>query len=231
MSWYEPWTWNDDDPPALGQQGNPSNYTKSADPNGFGGPGQIFGGGQVPYGSLNLPYFQQDRDRLGGMLDGQSAFAGSEWGGLISQLQQRSSGQGPSVAGDAYKQASANTNNQLMSMSSNSSSPAAARQALLQTGQVNQGMAQGYSAARNQEMMGATGQLSQALGSRDQLNQNAYTNILAQQLGLSQGQLKAGMANQQYNLGQGDQAQRARAADLNYFSSLLGGMAKGMGGV
>lgn len=43
-----------------------------------------------------LPYFEEDRNRLGGMLDGRSPYAGQEWGGLISQLQQQASGKGPS---------------------------------------------------------------------------------------------------------------------------------------
>jgi len=230
MTWYDPSTWAQADQPAYGSQQNPSNYNTGPDQNGFGGPGQIAGGGQVDLSGLNLPYFQQDRDKLDQLMKGQSPFAGSEWGNLITQLQNRSNGVGPSVAGDAYKQASQDTNNQLMSMSRNSASPAAARQALLQSGRVGMGEAQGYAAARNQEAQGATGQLAGALGARDQINQAAYTNILAQQLGLSEGQLKAGMANQQYNLGRAGIDQQANAAKLQALMTFLAGAAKMSGG-
>lgn len=227
MSWYKPWTWGDDDEgPQLGQAGNPSNYTSGPDQYGYGGPGMIFGGGQVPLGGLNLPFFLQDRERLGQQLNGQSPFAGSEWGGLISQLQARASGAGPSMAGDAYKQASQDSINNLTSLSRNSASPGAARQAILQQGHIQQGLAQGYGRARNEEMMGATGQLAGALGARDQINSNAYTNLLAQQLGLSQGQLKAGMANQQYGLGMAGIDQQADAAKLQALAGFLAGLAK-----
>lgn len=206
--------------------GAPGSYTGGPDANGYGGPGQIFGGGKVPFASLNLPYFQQDRDRLGGLLNGQSPFAGSEWGGLIQQLQQRASGQGPSIAGDAYRSAQMDTQASLGSLSRGSASPGAARQAMMQQGRVGQGMAQGYGAARNQEMIGAQSGLQSALGARDQLNSGAYMNILAQQLGLSEQQLRAGMANQQYNLGNSKNKQDAEAAKFQAIAALLGGMPK-----
>jgi len=226
MSWYKPWSWFDEDQPEYGQQGNPSNYNSGADPNGFGGPGQVFGGGMVPLGGLNLPYFQQDRDRITGQLSGQSPFAGSEWGALISQLQARSSGTGPSIAGDAYQQASQDAMNNLTSLSQGSASPSAARQAILQQGHIQQGMSQGYARARNEEAAGATGQLGQVLGARDQINQNAYTNLLSQLQALSEGQLKAGIANQQYDLGvRGAQGQE-KAAKLQALSTFLAGLAK-----
>jgi hypothetical protein len=73
----------------------PGDYTYGPDQYGYGGPGQIAGGGQTRLDAMNLPYFQQDRDRLQGLLNGQSPYAGAEWGGLIGQLQQQASGQGP----------------------------------------------------------------------------------------------------------------------------------------
>lgn len=213
-----------------GSQGNPSNYNSGPDANGFGGPGQIFGGGMVPFGGINLPYFQQDRDRLGGMLNGHSPFAGSEWGNLIAQLQQRASGQGPSIAGDAYKQAAMDSQANMNSMAQGSGSPGAARAAMLQSARVGQGMAQGYGAARNQEMVGAQGALQGALGARDQLNQGAYMNILAQQLGLSEAQLRAGMANQQYALGNNKNQNDQDAAKWAAIAGILGGAGKAIGG-
>jgi hypothetical protein len=57
----------------------------------------------------SMPYFEQDRARLGGMLQGQSPFAGREWGGLISQLKTQSMGGGPSLASQEYQRASQDT--------------------------------------------------------------------------------------------------------------------------
>lgn len=238
MAWYEPWTWGDDDQAPLGSQGNPSNYNQQPAQvggpwgavgdvqSGWGGPGEIAGGGAVPFGSLNLPYFQQDRNDITKTMDGQSPFAGSEWGSLISQLQQRAAGTGPSIAGDAYKQASQDSQNSLASLSQNSSSPGGARQAILQSGKIQQGLAQGYGAARNQEMIGAEGALAQTLGQRDQINSNAYTNLLAQKLGLSANQLKALQGDQQYSLGQQQIDQQRSASKWMALSSLFGAAAK-----
>lgn len=221
--------------PAYGSQQNPSNYfqgdpRQSLGASAFGGPGQIFGGGQVPMGGINLPFFLQDRERLGGMLNGQSPFAGSEWGGLISQLQNTAAGRGPSVAGDAYRQASMDNSAALASMGQASNSPAAARQAMLQQQRVGQGLAGGYAQARNQEMLGAQNALSGALGARDQLNQGAYLNILAQQLGLNQQQLQAAMANQQFALGSMKNENDLTAAKWGAISGILGGVGSMVGG-
>jgi hypothetical protein len=68
----------------------------------------------------NLPYFEQDRQRLGGMLEGRSPYAGQEWGGLVGQLQQQASGQGPSLAQQAYRQASQDNMGALSSMAQGS---------------------------------------------------------------------------------------------------------------
>ena len=212
--------------PGYGTEGNPSNYNTGPDAGGFGGAGQIFGGGKVPLGGLNLPYYQQDRDRLGGMLTGQSPFAGSEWGALIGQLQQRASGAGPSLAGDAYRSAAMDTQNSLGSMARGAGTASAARRAMLEQGRVGQGMAQGYASARNQEMVGAQQVLSGALQSRDQLNQGAYLNILAQQLGLNDAQLRAGIANQQYSLGNAKNENDLTAAKWAAISGLLAGAGK-----
>lgn len=213
-----------------GQQGNPSNYNNGPNEGGFGGPGQVFGGGMVPMGGLNLPYFQQDRDRLGGMMQGQSPFAGQEWGSLIQQLQQRASGQGPSLAGDAYRTGAMDTQNSLASMARGGSNPASARMAALQSSRVGQGMAQGYATARNQEIVGAQQGLAGALQGRDALNQSAYLQILGQQLGLSRGQLQAGQGNQQYAQGMAGVDAQRDAAKWAAISGALGGVGKILGG-
>lgn len=176
---------------------------------------------------VNLPYFEEDRNRLGGMLGGQSPFAGGEWGGLIAQLQDRAAGRGPSIAGDAFNQASQSTQAAIASMSRGSGSAAAGRQGLIQQGRVGQGMAQGYASARNQEMMGAQSALTQALSQRDQLNQNAYLDILARQLGLSKDQLVALQGNQQDASNRRAQDKAASAAKWN----AIGGAAGGLGSI
>lgn len=171
--------------------------------------------------NVSLPNFQEDRDRLGGMLKGRSAFAGSEWGSLIAQLQARASGGGPSVAGNAYKQASQDSMNNLTSMSQNSASPGAARQALLQQGHIQQGLAQGYGAQALQEQQMNQNALGQALGARDQINSQAYQGILGQQLGLSRSQLAAMQGNQNFWLqNQGLQNQQ-QAAKYQALAGLL----------
>lgn len=224
MAWYNPGSWTLKGTLknlALGPLGGYA-YDKFMEPTG--------GPVDPAMRNLEVPYFKQDRTRIGNQLKGQSPFAGSDWGALVTQLQQRSMGQGPSVAENAYRQASDDTNAQLISMSQNSASPSAARQAMLQTGRMGQGMAQGLATARTQEMQGATDQLGQVLGTRDQLNQNAYTNLLAQQLGLSEMQLKAGMANQQYDLGIRGVLAGEQGAKYAALAGLLGGMGRMAGG-
>lgn len=209
----------------LGSQGNPSNYNSGPNAGGFGGPGEIAGGGMVPLGGLNLPYFQQDRDRLGQLLGNRSPFASNDWDALITQLQGRANGTGPSLAGMAYNTGAQTTTNALASMSRGSASPAAAREALIQQGRVGQGQAAGYAQAQVQEQQAAQSALQGALGSRDQLNQQAYLNILAAQLGLSEGQLRALMSNQNYNLGIKGQKEQGDAAKLQALAGLAGAAA------
>lgn len=136
------------------------------------------------------PYLQQGNPYVSGASPQQG-----NYNALIKMLQERASGSGPSVAGDAYKQASDNSMNNAMALS-HGSSPGAARAALQQIGGINQGLAQGYASARNQEMSSATGQLGGAIGSadnsqlqRDKANQEAWLNMLAQQLGLTRQQI------------------------------------------
>lgn len=172
-----------------------------------------------------LPYFDEDRQRIMEMLGARSAFAGEEWGGLIGQLQRQASGQGPSLAEQQYRSAAQDTTNSLSSMARGSASPAAARQAMIQRGRVGQGMAAGVATARTQEQMAATSALSQALSSRDQINSNAYLDLLAAQLGLSRAQLDALTGN-------ADRAANKKIADRQAKAakwSAIGGLAGGLG--
>lgn len=88
-----------------------------------------------------------------------------DWGSLIKQLQATSSGQGPSLAGNAYNQAHAQGLSDQRSMASGGSA-GAARQAGMNMTRMNQGLAQGYSNARLQEQLAAqqalAGTLAQA---------------------------------------------------------------------
>lgn len=194
----------------------------------------LFGGGDdAPAPTpTNLPYFNEDRTRIGQQLDSQNPWAGYEWGGLISQLQSRAAGGGPSIAGNAYKQASQDSQNQLASLSQNSASPGAARQALLQAGHIQQGMAQGYSSAALQEEMANQGALSQALSARDQINSNAYQGLMSQQLGLSRSQLGAQQGNQGVALQEQQYQNQQQAAQWAAYSGLAAGLGKiyGSGG-
>lgn len=143
---------------------------------------------------------KDDRGFINPYLDKGSPYVGASgqagnYGALVNMLMQRANGGGPSVAGDAYKQAAADNQSRLQTMSYGSS-PGAARAAIQQMGNVGQGLAQGYGAARNAEMVGATGQLTGAISAadnsqlaRDKANQEAWLQMLMQRLGLTRAQM------------------------------------------
>jgi hypothetical protein len=85
-----------------------------------------------------------------------------QWAPLLSQLQQQASGEGPSLAGDAFKQANATGMNQQLAMARGGSA-GGARQAGMNMAGMNQGLAQGYANARLQEQLAARQMLTQAL--------------------------------------------------------------------
>jgi hypothetical protein len=85
-----------------------------------------------------------------------------DWNGLISQLQQQASGQGPSLAGNAYNQASQDSMRQSQAMFRGGSA-GAARAGAAQMGQNQQGLQAGYANARLAEQMAARSQLQGAL--------------------------------------------------------------------
>lgn len=170
-----------------------------------------------------LPYFQEDRDRLGGMLGGHDPYASGEWDGLIGQLTAQANGTGPSLAEQAYRRQTMDTAGRLAGMA-HSGSPAAARTAMIQQGRLGQGMAAGVAEARTREQLGAQSALGQALGQRDQLNQNAYLDILGKQLGLSKDQLAALLANQQSRDARYAADKQASAAKWSALGGALGGL-------
>jgi hypothetical protein len=224
MSWYDSLYDN-----TLGKiipSSNPMQDTSDVRNIGAGQPTNANGG--VNMGQLNLPYFQQDRDRLQGLMDNKSPYASSDWQGLIAQLSARANGTGPSLAQQNYNMASGDTTNALSSMARGSSNPEAARQAMIQQGRIGQGQAAGLALAGTQEQQAAQQGLTSALGTRDQLNQSAYLNILGQQLGLSMGQLKALNGDQQFIQGQNQINQQNNANKYQALASIFGSMA-GMG--
>lgn len=187
--------------------------------------------GGVDLGHINLPYFEQDRNRLQGMLQGQTPFASQDWGGLISQLKDRAAGTGDSLAKQNYNMANQNTVNSISSIARGSGSPGAMQEAMLQAGRVGQGQAAGLATAGIQEQQAAQTTLGQTLNARDGLNQNAYLNILGQQLGLSMGQLRALNGDQQFVTDQNKVNQANEAAKYQALASLLAAGGKiGKGG-
>jgi hypothetical protein len=183
--------------------------------------------GGTNLGQINLPYFQQDRDRINGMLAGQSPFASQDWGSLISQLQQRASGAHPenSLAVQNFNMAQGQQNANLSSLA-NSGDPGARQAAIQAQGRVAEGNSAGLALAGTQEQQAAQAQLGQTLSARDQLNQNAYLNMLQQQLGLSTQQLHALGMDQQFTVQQNQINQQNQAAQMGALGSLAGALAK-----
>lgn len=180
--------------------------------------------GQQARQNPTLPHFDEDRQRTMDMLNGRSAFAGNEWGGLINQLTGQMTGAN-SLAQMQYRQASQDTTSQLSSLSRGSASPAAARQAMIQQGRVGQGLASGLAQAGTQERMAASQALTQALSSRDQINSNAYLDILGAQLGLSRAQLEALTGNADRASRDADSKRQAKAAKWGAVAGGAGALA------
>lgn len=141
-------------------------------------------------GTANL---QENRAAMAPYLDAGSPYINPQSGyqgnynQLITMLGNRAAGQGPSVAGDAYKQAASEGIQRALALS-NSGQAGGGRAALQQIGNTNQGLASGYAMARNNEMAGATGQLGGAINladasqlNRDKANQEAWLKMLNEQ--------------------------------------------------
>lgn len=142
---------------------------------------------------VGLPHFVEDRERLGGLLAGQSPFASTDWGALVSHLQGIASGKVQGVAGQQYQQAMGNASNGLSSMAHGLVRAGMGRAVQDQQGQMGQGMVSGTNLAQLQERQAAQQSLQGALGTRDSVNSSAYQNILGQQLGLSSQQVAANL--------------------------------------
>jgi len=167
-----------------------------------------------------LPYFQDDRNRLGGLLQGQSPFAGQEWGSLVSQLQGRANGTNNQVAVGQYQTGIQDASNNLSAMSHGGVRAGSFRSAADQQGNLMQGMAAGSQLAKTQDMQSAQQSLQGALGSRDALNSGAYQNILGQQLGLSQQNVNAQLGIQTQNNQQTAANYQALGTTLNTLGAL-----------
>lgn len=114
-----------------------------------GGIGGFFGGIVDWMGRKNAPQIPQN------------PFMG-DWGTLIGQLQRTASGEGPSLAGNAFKDAHAQGLRDQMSMAAGGSA-GGARQAGMNMVRQNQGLAAGFSNARLQEQLASQQALQAAL--------------------------------------------------------------------
>jgi hypothetical protein len=130
-----------------------------------------------------------------------------DWGSLIKQLQATASGQGPSLAGNAYNQAHAQGLRDQRTMAAGGSA-GAARQAGMNMTRMNTGLAQGYSNARLQEQLAA---------------QQALAGTLAQ---AGNAWFQPQQANLQSQLGTQTQGQQL----MNFLSQLASGVAPLVGG-
>lgn len=181
-----------------------------------------------PGKDVDLPYFQEDRDRLQGMLDGHSPYVNgaatsqggqvgqdpwqSGWASLIQQLQDQAAGRGPSLAVQQYQRASGDAMAQQTALARGGRTAGGARQAAQNLGAVQQGMASGSAMARTQEQMGAIGQLGGALSGAGnaQYQRDALQAQLAQQ-------------NNQFNASAQNQVNaQNQAAYLNILAQQLG---------
>lgn len=125
----------------------------------------------------------------------------SGWDELIGQLQMQASGQGPSLAGEAYKQANQTGMNNVRSMSRGGTA-GAARMGQMQMGRLNQGLAQGYSNARLQEQLASRQMLTGALqGAGQAWFQPQHANLLAQLQTPTNLQMLTGLASSLFSTG------------------------------
>lgn len=177
---------------------------------------------------IQLPYAQQDRNYLAENLMqgspyaqaaqvGASPYAGDQ-SALLGQLRSMAAGGGPSIAAQAYQNASQDSLAQQAAMA-HGGNAMVARQAMLNQGRIQQGLANGLAQARTQEQLGAINQYGGAIGQAEQqdlarsgmnaqlqqqaglANQNAYLDQLGKMLGLSQSQLQASIARAQLQAG------------------------------
>lgn len=170
--------------------------------------------------SVALPYFEEDRARLQGLLGGRSPYLGAApqlgadpysagYQQLVRQLQDQAAGRGPSLAEQSVRAQGAQAAGQIASSAAGGRSAQGSRFAAQQIAGLNQGLAQQVGEARLREQLAAQGALQGALGAgsaaafnREALNaqlaqrgaeanQRAYLEVLGAQLGLSQQQLQA----------------------------------------
>ncbi len=179
---------------------------------GLGGGGNPLSGAQDlwKWGSSrpDITKGNDDKAYTQGFLNQGSPYVGASpyqggFNSLINQLTQQANGQGPSLAGNAYNQASNQAMAQQSALSQGGASAGAGRQAAMNMANIGQGQAAGYANARGQEQVASQSALSQALAAgnnadfqRQQQNSNAWQDILAQQLGITKAQLQAMMGQQ-----------------------------------
>jgi hypothetical protein len=208
----------------------------------------LSGGGQPGLNQQNLPYFEEDRGRLGGMLGGQSPWVntqfnnpyGQDFRSLIGQLQTAAGPGGDQFNSTAIQQyRAANARNMQNQLALARSGPAgmnpalASRQAAMGMGRTQQGLAAGVAQARTAERQGAQQALGNVLNGaanadvnyqgigaqQSRANQSAFLDLLGKQLGLSEAQMRGQLGTP---LGQGGPANWERLLQM---LSQMGGMA------
>lgn len=205
-------------------------YDKAMDPLGWAGK-SMGAAATTPTNQNNINYskiYDPQTANIQGQLAGRNPFAGQEWSGVISQLQNRANGVG-GLAAQEYNNAAMNQSASFAGAAHGGASPAAFRQAAIQQGQIGQGMANGSALAQTQEQMAAQQQLQGALGTRDQINSNAYNNLMGNQGQLNQQDLQSNIANQQNEQANNALTMQRKQQVINAIGSIAGGAAK-MGG-
>lgn len=164
---------------------------------------EIFGGPILD--NVNLPNYAENRKRLGTYLgQGQGPYVGANpyrqgWDSLISQLQS-----GPSLAEAQYRRAAQEGNAAIMGLARANNRPGSFRAALIQQAKANQGLAAGSAEAalqeqtQNRQLLGsALTNAGQAQWQRDAANQQAWQQLLQQQMGLDMDQAQMMLQKEQ----------------------------------
>lgn len=119
-----------------------------------------------------------------------------QWDELLAQLTRQSNGEGPSLAGNAYREANATGMRNIQSMSRGGSA-GAARMGMQNMGRMQQGLQSGYSNARLQEQLAARQQLQAALvGAGNAWFQPQQANMNAANAAQSNGQMLTNFVSQ-----------------------------------
>ena len=175
-----------------------------------------------------LPGYQQGMDEIGGMQQQGGAYD-KQYQDYVNGLRDMAQGRGQSLAENQYRQASADTSQQIAAQAASGRGPAgmAQRQAMQGQAQVGQGLAAGAANARLQEQMAAQQQLGGAIQGADASRNARELALLQAKLGLSAEQAQNMLGYFQAIAGQ--QAPKTKGDVIMGGLGTLGGIF-GMGG-